>query len=519
MPSSSIVVDELGLVLPIQHEEQINVAFDGRWICSFSAERGRRDDETRTIRWPTQLRRFLDGTAVVEITEGCSGQPVFEGPVAFGTGTGQISVVDHLGRPLIIDKWSKLERPFDDSEPRERSDLVQVMLRLLNDLTDHVGMPTFAIYGTLLGAVRTGRIIEHDVDLDIAYFSERSHPADLAIEARQVTRRLRQLGWTVHNPRAARLKVMLDEPYADRHIDVFVSYYCNGRFNVDRWVDGELDRGKVLPLSSVMLEGHSIPAPADPESVLALTYGPSWRVPDPGFSFVEDTAHARRIAGWMGRNEYARLAWQTYHSESPASPTPSQFADWVKPQLDPDTTLLDLGCGRGSDTIALADGTRAVHGWDYISSAVKQARAAAAAAGSTARFQVINIADVRLVLPSLALVADPDGPHAIYGRFILDALLKRARANVWMIARALLRPGGRAYFEFRAAPGRPLRDPPFAHWARPIKLADLRREIREHSGEVIHHEVMQPAQWRQAIDPTGDENLPFPPMHRIVAQW
>jgi SAM-dependent methyltransferase len=516
--TTGVVVDDDGLVLPIQHDDRIDVAFDGRTVCTFSAARGRRIGQSRTIRWPNELRRFLDGTAVVTIVEHEDDQPLFEDLVSFGSGDGSISVVDDLGRPLIIDKWSRLERPFDAGTCGERSDLVQLMLRLISDLTERVGVPAFAVYGTLLGAVRTGAIIEHDVDVDIAYFSERSHPADLTIEALRVVRHLRELGWTVENPRAARLKVVLGEPYCDRYIDVFVSYYWDGQFNIDSWVAGTLPRHKLLPLSSVPLEGCSVPAPADPEAVLELTYGAGWRVPDPGFSFVGDKAHTRRIGGWMGRNELGRRAWQLFYDNSSSVDAVSPFARWVIPQLGPDVTLLDIGCGRGRDTIAFADHVRAAHGWDYIPAAISAAQANARAVGSTASFRVVNVADTRQAMPGMALVADRTGPHAVFGRLILDAVARRSRLNVWTIARTLLRDGGCAYFEFRAGPGQPLRDPPYGYWVRPLDFDALRGEIEANGGAIVRHEIVPPEQW--CLPGTvGDGDQPYPRMHRIVTRW
>jgi SAM-dependent methyltransferase len=517
--TSGVVVDDDGLVLPVQHEDRIKVAFDGRTVCTFSAARGRRTGGTRTIRWPNALRRFLDGTAVVTIVEHGDDQPLFEDLVSFGSGDGSISVVDHLGRPLIIDKWSRLERPFDAGAPGERLELVQLMLRLINDLTERVGVPAFAIYGTLLGAVRAGEIIEHDVDLDIAYLSEKSHPADLAIEALRVARRLRDLGWTVDNQRAARLKVLLGEPYRDRYIDVFVSYYWDGQFNVDKWVAGRLPRNKLLPLSSVTLEGHLVPAPADPEAVLELTYGSGWRVPDPGFSFVEEKAHVRRVGGWMGHTELGRRAWQLFYEDPSSGDDVSPFARWVIPRLKPDVTLLDIGCGRGRDTIAFADHVRAAHGWDYIPAAISAAQAAARSVGSMASFRVVNVADIRQALPGMALVTDQDGPHAIYGRLVLDALTRHSRFNVWMMARTLLRNGGCAYFEFRAGPGRPLRDPAYGHWVRPLDFDALSSEIGANGGAVVHHEIVRPEQWCRPRRVDGEGRRPYPPMHRIVTEW
>ena len=61
-------------------------------------------------------------------------------------------------------------------------------------LRDKAGVPAFICYGTLLGAVRNGKLIGHDNDIDIAYVSEHPHPVDVVREGYRVERVLRDDG-------------------------------------------------------------------------------------------------------------------------------------------------------------------------------------------------------------------------------------------------------------------------------------------------------------------------------------
>ena len=59
-------------------------------------------------------------------------------------------------------------------------------------------VPAYLAYGSLLGAVRTGKFIPHDTDGDIAYVSRHETPALIVMEAFRVERALRRLGWSTH---------------------------------------------------------------------------------------------------------------------------------------------------------------------------------------------------------------------------------------------------------------------------------------------------------------------------------
>ena len=204
---------------------------------------------------------------------------------------------------------------------------------LLHDLNEVVGVPAYVAYGTLLGAVRSGRVIGHDTDADVSYLSRFSHPADMATESFRIQRELRRLGWTIDRGRSAKLVVRKRK----RHIDIFVSYFRGDRFSLDQWVEGPLRRDQILPLSTVTLEGHSLPAPADPAALLALNYGPGWRTPDPSFHYDGSLPHLARARGWFGGHTAYKIPWNRYWSLAPRPSygASSPFARWVIARADP----------------------------------------------------------------------------------------------------------------------------------------------------------------------------------------
>ena len=104
----------------------------------------------------------------------------------------QVSVTDKAGHPVVLDKWGRLIRPLQRrghlGHRRAACDAVE---RLLDDLHDAAGVPAFIAYGTLLGAVRNGRLIGHDNDVDLAYVSRKPFPVDVVREGFAVERALR----------------------------------------------------------------------------------------------------------------------------------------------------------------------------------------------------------------------------------------------------------------------------------------------------------------------------------------
>jgi ubiquinone/menaquinone biosynthesis C-methylase UbiE len=103
------------------------------------------------------------------------------------------------------------------------------------------------------------------------------------------------------------------------------------------------------------------------------------------------------------------------------------------PQLpDPPASLVDLGCGTGSQTLLLASAGHEVVGVDYSPKMIEAARSKAAGAGMDARFEVADAAS-----PGLP----PETFDAVVVRHVLWAMpdVDAALAE-WV---GLLRPGGR----------------------------------------------------------------------------
>ena len=66
-------------------------------------------------------------------------------------------------------------------------------------------------------------------------------------------------------------------------IDVYTCFYVGEHLHETATVRQVVPRSAILPLRELEFEGRLLPAPADPDTMLAVSYGPGWRVPDPSF--------------------------------------------------------------------------------------------------------------------------------------------------------------------------------------------------------------------------------------------
>jgi SAM-dependent methyltransferase len=488
---ADLAVDDTGLALPAGAAAgtTYDLVLNGDHVWSF--EPGR-DAESGRVPWPKALRPHLAGLAEVQVREHVSGQVLARADHAFdGVTDRRVSVRDGDGRALFLDKWGRLTRPLSEDDRGLVDELLDEVGRLLAALRDVAGVPAFLAYGTLLGAVRDGRLISHDNDVDVAYLSSHESPADVARESFRVQRALVDAGWTVRRGSGVRLNVRLR--LADgsmRFVDVFTGHRSGDKLLVARDIGADIRRDQVLPLRDVDLMGHPMPVPAEPEAMLAAAYGPGWRVPDPSFKYETPRWLDRRFGGWYGGLMMSRKHWDGFWNRKPPAglPTESAFASWVAEHYPSERPLLDVGCGTGKDTVFLARTGRRVTGIDYSVNAVTRARRHARAEGVDASFEVVNLYDVRSALALGAWLARDPEPCDVYVRFTLHALTDRGRANLWRLVAMSLRRGGRLFVEFRTPRDRRRHHEFGRHFRRYLPPDLVAEEIAAAGGRVVHRE-------------------------------
>ncbi|NHC24641.1 hypothetical protein G6553_15865 [Nocardioides sp. IC4_145] len=514
-------VDDAGLHLPDGFEGSGDVLFDGHHAWSFTAEPG-----STFVPWPKRMTRWLDGVSQVRVVSG--GREVYAGEVSFGSGEGRVRFVDKDGIPVMIDKWGLLQRPFSGRDTRVIEQMVEMTERILEVMEAECGVRGWIAFGTLLGAAREGAVIGHDSDVDLAYLSDKATPAEMAVELWDVARALRRHGMRVLNKSAAFITVLFTSPDGGMSsIDVYTCFYVGDLLHETATVRQEVPRSAILPLTELSFEGRMLPAPADPDTMLTVSYGAGWRVPDPSFRHEPGPEITDRFEGWFSSLMRQRRDWERYLADlaQEEGHGPSETADWVADRLaeraadtgEDDLRVVELGAGTGEDALRLAERGFRVLALDYARQSLRAPARRARREDLPADFDHLNLYDLRDVLTRGALVARDKAGQVLYARDLLEALEPDGVENFWRFASMTLRGGGTAYLEGQAlsradaAEQRAERGGGRLHPVDPRVLEG--RAVRA-GGRVVHREGFldaaaavsggAPARWRMIVEwPAG----------------
>ena len=168
----------------------------------------------------------------------------------------------------------------------------------------------------------------------------------------------------------------------------------------------------------------------------------------------------------------------------------SSFARQVDGMLAGTTTVVDVGCGTGADAVWVARDGRPVVGLDYVPDALRRARRRAKDTPS-ARFDNLNLHDLRAVLTTGARLALAEPDVAVYAHHLLDSVRPSGRANLWLFAKVLLGGGGTLFLQFHtrlAADGSAQHVPsPLLGGVDPDEVV---AEVTERGGRVLSREEL-----------------------------
>lgn len=515
-------VGDDGVRLERGFDGSLDVHFDGwrGWSVSVS-----RSGDAVHIDWPKRLKDRLDGRSEVTITVDDS--EIFRQEVSFGSGQGRVRLVDRHGNKVIIDKWGLTQRPFDS---RREAGAVEAMTemaeRVLAVMREKCGLEGWISFGTLLGAARSGSVIGHDSDIDLCFLSEKETPAEMAVELWDVARALHDAGISVKHKTASFITVVYQAPDGVQDgIDIYTCFYVGDLLHETATVRERVPREAIVPLRTLDFEGRQMPAPADPDRLLAVSYGPGWRVPDPSFRHEPSREITSRFDAWFGALMPQRRDWTQHNGEvARTRPRPSSFARWVTGQLAGTPRVLDIGSGPSADLRHYAaQGCQAV-GYDYAHPGKHALGGRGIGLPAEASRRTLNLLDERDVLAVGAILARGKGEQVVTARRLLEALPPGVRPRFWQLAAMALSGGGRAFLEGVSRSPQECRRHMEATgsprlW--PVDPTQLEPAVRAAGGRVVHREGFaaasrasrtgSPARWRMSVEwPTQQEELSSP---------
>jgi len=512
----TVVVSGDGLLVP-RDPRPLLVEIDGHYVWSLTPLRdGRPAAGGVLVPWPQALRPHLRGRGRIRIRAADGASVLYDDEVRLGASEGRLAVVDGAGHRLSVDKVGHLTRTFAATDADIRQEILRGARRAIDDLREGAGVAAYLNYGALLGAVREGRMLAHDSDIDLCYLSAHDAPADIVLESYRITRALRSRGWSVLRMSGGDVKLLLSlSDGRSCHIDVFSAFHVAGTFYQLGNRSGRLPRSSITPFSTITLHGHEFPAPRDPEAMLAFLYGPRWRTPDPSFKYADPPAGVRRLDGWLRGFRTEMGSWTEFYNGHRRAAVPrrrSSFAQWVGTQLG-SLPVVDLGTGTGRDAVWYARSGRRVIALDFSRASLRLVRRRARRAERAVEVDQLILGELRSTLLHGTRLAR--APHHLAARQLVGCLDEAALEQLTILARMALRPGGGSLFlEFAAT-----HDGPGGADGSPTEPGGLVRRISpsvvraaiERAGGVVHHAVVGP----------GEDifDLPDPAVCRMRATW
>jgi len=418
----------------------VDVHFDGRRVWSVatgSITAGR-------LRWPAALRPYLEGRTTMTLRDAATDRELGVVELRFGRSHDRIDLRDAVGRPLAMNKWNRLGPVFDGGDVHLRERLLQSSRRIV-EVLEAADFDVYIVGGSLLGYMRTGGLMPHDDDIDLAFLSRNSDPSDIGLDSFRMQRVLEREGFTVVRHSLAHLEVdFFDaEGHVEHYVDIFTGYFRDGLYCQPFALRGPgVRREDLVPVQQVEVDGVPLPAPAWPEAWLEYAYGPDWFTPDPSFVFTTSRWTRRRFENSFGVFNRGRVFWEKRYLARrgltrQSSVDRAAISAWAA-TLPADAFVLDVGCGTGEATNVIAESGRRVLGIDFSHEALS---IAAAAAVEGARFAYVNVNDRRDLLALGARLLATGDVWYVRVDDVLHGLTLANRHSLFRLLELLLRGG------------------------------------------------------------------------------
>jgi SAM-dependent methyltransferase len=391
-----------------------------------------------------------------------------------------------------------------------QSQVMSLYDRVRGVLHDEFGYDLFFAYGTLLGAVREGGFIGHDVDFDAAFVSRHRTGQEAAHELSEIALTLIRQGLEVQQMFTA-LHVV-DPASPDNRIDVFHTYVDEGgvwRFPFGVAGTTTLTAGEWVGTREVEFPGGRGLVPDKAEELVRHLYGDDWRQPKPGFNWLLDRTGSAP-EGNVPETLRTKVYWANFYAHN-SYDSGSTFFEFVQQRDDTPATVIDIGCGDGRDSRAFAAAGRTVLGLDQSPVGIEHATSGAEAMGlgEAARFRVCDVADVDDLGRALDVVGDSPGPALFYLRFFLHAIHECAQEALLDAVGSHARAGDLFAAEFRTDKDEQNVKVHTKHYRRFQNADAFARELEGRGWSILHFEE------GTGLSPYRDED---PVLCRVIAR-
>jgi SAM-dependent methyltransferase len=334
---------------------------------------------------------------------------------------------------------------FKDRKPDFFPLAAAEIARVRDILRDGCSVELMPIYSTLLGVSRDGKLMPHDYDFDFCYISRKSSDEEVCAEAVRVVECLKAAGIKVVISSFGFMQIYSGEIT----FNIYLGWERQGKlllyFGITEGIPVEYFNAK----GTLELFGQTFASSSDPKHVLKAIYGEGWECPNPNFSYPKRVQFHKNfnflISGWP--KQTGKEFWDTFYKRRNIPEYPSQFAISLMPELKPCSSILDIGCGNGRDSLFFSSQGHHVVGGDGSKTGLSVASENAEAHGLGATFLHVNIYEPGSY--NKFIEHHRECFDAIYARFFIHAIDISGEISFWRIAKSCLNRAGKIYIEAR----------------------------------------------------------------------
>jgi SAM-dependent methyltransferase len=403
----------------------------------------------------------------------------------------------------------QLSKKLDSDWQQQVMDLYTRCRKLVEE---RFGYDLFFVYGTLLGAVREGGYIGHDVDFDAAYLARHTDGRAAARELRDIGLSLIEDGLDV---RLVTTALHIHDPkHPDAGIDIFHIYFDEAdelQFPFGVAGDTVVRRADWRGTTDVPFPGGTGRVPVNAEQVVEQIYGADWRQPKPGFNWKLDRTRADPM-GATTTELQSEVYWANFYARKDYA-SGSTFCDFVNKRPRIPGSVMDIGCGDGRDARAFGAAGKTVLGVDQSHVGVEHARQQAMRAGLAGKvaFEVCDVSDAERFRSLLAERRTAvGGPVLFYLRFFLHSIPEEVQETLLGVLAEQAQDGDVLAAEFRTDKDAERTKVHGKHYRRFQSGDEFGKRLYERYGFVVEHE-----EEGTGLSPYQDED---PVLYRVIAR-
>ena len=195
------------------------------------------------------------------------------------------SIIKMVKKGQLINKFGRIQLPRNIN--KDWSAKVISSFTLLNKMFEQkTGKQLFVFYGGLLGFARDKGIIAHDLDFDLAYYSEETDPVNVRSEFYRMAKDLAveyvgEINFSDNKINFTKMKLSVTPVWINSNGEFSCTFaYVGDNFKVVK--------EDIVPVQKIEYEGYELNLPANPENIVKYIYGRGWKYPDPGWKWLTE---------------------------------------------------------------------------------------------------------------------------------------------------------------------------------------------------------------------------------------